>query len=296
MSQPDRPLFQKRDVNNAFVVELENAFERLECKHQSLDLVSGVDAADEVACRRMPPRSVICTSSPTSARRTGRIGPPCGAAFLAATKTGASIDLARTVGESHDNLAITDLGGEVRTAAVGVPLRLSVTVHNFGSKVAQNVRLGVLADGTLLARSVEIEQLDPGQELKRDIDVTFKKPGKHLVQVQLPEDSLSIDNQRFVAVDINIANPVLIIDGNPESDDGSFVSTALAADPTITGYSPRIESPDFLRHGSLDPFRCIYLLNVPQLPADAVEILSEYVRHGGGLVWFLGDVVNTFVL
>ena len=38
---------------------------------------------------------------------------------------------------------------------------------------------------------------------------------------------------------------------------------ALAAEPSITGYSTRIESPDFLRHGSLDPFRCIYMLNVP---------------------------------
>ena len=239
----------------------------------------------------MPQRSAIFISSLTFGK-DWQDRPALRSAFLAATKTGASIDLARTVGESHDNLAITDLGGEVRTAAVGVPLRLSVTVHNFGSKVAKNIRLGVLADGTLLARSIEIEQLDPGQELKRDIDVTFKKPGKHVVQVQLPEDALSIDNQRFVAVDINIANPILIIDGNPDSDDGSYVSTALAADPSITGYSTRIESTDFLRHGSLDPFRCIYLLNVPQLPADAIEILSDYVRRGGGLVWFLGNVVK----
>ena len=291
LSQPDRPLFQKRDVNNDFVVELENVFERLECKHQALDLVSGVDAATKLLAQDAATVRHLHVVSDFRAK-DWQDRPALRSAFLAATKTGASIDLARTVGESHDNLAITDLGGEIRTAAVGVPLRLSVTVHNFGSKVAKNVRLGVLADGTLLARSVEIEQLDPGQEVKRDIDVTFKKPGKHVVQVQLPEDSLAIDNRRFVAVDINIANPVLIIDGNPESDDGSYVSTALAADPSITGYSTHIDGPDFLRHGSLDPFRCIYLLNVPQLPADAVEILSDYVRRGGGLVWFLGNVVK----
>jgi hypothetical protein len=291
LSQPDRPMFQKRDVNNAFVVELENAFERLECKHQALDLVSGVDAATKLLSQDAATVRHLHVISDFRAK-DWRARPALRNAFLAAAKTGASIDLARTVGESHDNLAITDLGGEVRTAAVGVPLRLSVTVHNFGSKVAQNVRLGVLADGTLLARSVEIDQIEPGQEVKRNIDVTFKKPGKHIVQVQLPEDALPIDNQRFVAVDINIANPVLIIDGNPESDDGSYVSMALAAEPSITGYSTEIESPDFLRHGSLDPFRCIYLLNVPQLPADAIEILSDYVRRGGGLIWFLGNVVK----
>lgn len=292
LSQPDHPLFHKRDVNNAFVVELENVFERLECKHQALDLVTGVDAAVQLLGQDAATVRHLHIVSDFRAK-DWRDRPALRSAFLAAAKTGASIDLARTVGEAHDNLAITDLGGEVRTAAVGVPLRLSATVHNFGTKVAKNVRLGLLADGALLPRSVEIDQLEAGQEIRRNIDVTFKKPGKHTVAVQLPEDSLPADNQRVAAVEINIANPVLVIDGHFENDDGSYVSTALAAEPSITGYSTRIESPDFLRHGSLDPFRCIYMLNVPQLPADAVEILSDYVRRGGGLVWFLGDVVNT---
>ena len=71
------------------------------------------------------------------------------------------------------------------------------------------------------------------------------------------------------------------------------VSYALAADPTIAGFSPRIESPDFLTRESLDAFRCIYLLNIPQLRADAVERLSEYVKKGGGIAWFLDGAVNT---
>jgi hypothetical protein len=292
LSRPDQPLYHKRDVNDAFVVELENAFERLECKHQSLDLVTGVDAAARLMSQDSAGVRHLHVVSDFRAK-DWRDRPALRAAFLAAAKTGASIDLAKTVGETHDNLAITDLGGEVRTAAVGVPVRLSTTVRNFGSKVAKNVRLAILADGVALARSVEIEQLEANQEVARDIDVTFKKPGKHTVELRLPDDSLPSDNKRVAAVEINIANPVLIIDGNNESDDGYFVSTALSADSSITGYSTRIESPEFLRRGSLDPFRCIYMLDVPQLPADAVEILGDYVRRGGGLVWFLGGVVNT---
>jgi Aerotolerance regulator N-terminal/CARDB len=292
LSQPDHPLFQKRDVNNAFVVEMENAFERLECKHESLDLVTGVDAAAKLISQDAATVRHLHIVSDFRAK-DWRDRQALRAAFLAAAKTGASIDLAKTVGETHDNLAITDLGGEIRAAAVGVPVRLSVTVRNFGSKVAQNVRLAILADGVALARSVEIDKLEAGQQDKRETDVTFKKPGKHTVEVQLPDDALSADNKRVVAVDINVANPVLIIDGDPESDDGYYVSTALSADSSITGYSTRIESADFLRHGSLDQFRCIYMLNVRDIPADAVEILGDYVRRGGGLVWFLGDVVNT---
>ena len=162
LSQPDRPMFQKRDVNNAFVVELENAFERLECKHQALDLVAGVDAAAKLMAQDAATVRHLHIVSDFRAK-DWRDRPALRAAFLAAAKTGASIDLARTVGESHDNLAITDLGGEVRTAAVGVPLRLSATIHNFGSKVAQNVRLGVLADGTLLPRTRRDREARSGQ-------------------------------------------------------------------------------------------------------------------------------------
>ena len=42
----------------------------------------------------------------------------------------------------------------------------------------------------------------------------------------------------------------------------------------------------------MDNFRCIYLLNVPELPADAVALLEKFVRDGGGLVWYLGDAVR----
>jgi hypothetical protein len=292
LSHPDRPLFLKHDVNNAFAVELENIFERLECSHQTLDLVSGVDAAGKLLAQ--DPGTVRHLHVISDFRAYDwRERPALRTAFSAVAKTGTSIDFARTVNEPHDNLAITDLGGEVRTAAAGVPVRLKASVRNLGTKVATIVRLGVMADGNLLPLGVEIEKLEPGTEQSRDIDVSFKKAGKHTVEVQLPEDSLASDNHRYAALDISVANPVLIIDGDNDSDDGSYVSNALAADPTITGFAPRVESPDFLTRESLDAFRCIYLLNVNQLRADAIDRLADYVRRGGGIAWFLGGVVNT---
>lgn len=292
LSKPDRPMFYKRDTNNALAAELENALEHLECTHQGLDLVTGVEAAGKLLGQ--DPGTVRHLHVISDFRAFDwRERPALRAAFVAVSKSGASIDLARTVGEAHENLAITDLRSESQTAAVGVPIRLTATVHNFGQKVADHVRLGVLADGNLLPLTVEIERLKAGEERQRDIDVTFAKPGKHTVEVRLPDDALPADNHRFAALEINLANPILIIDGNPESDDGSYVSTALAADPSITGFSTRIEGPDFLRKESLDPFRCIYLLNVPQLPPDAIKELAAYVRNGGGVAWFVGDVVKT---
>ncbi len=292
LSHPDRTLFLKHDVNNAFAVELENIFERLECSHQTLDLVTGVDAAGKLLAK--DPGTVRHLHVISDFRAYDwRERPALRTAFSAVAKTGTSIDFARTVNEPHDNLGITDLGGEVRTAAAGVPVRLKASVRNFGTKVAKNVRVGVMADGNLLPLGVEIDKLEPGTEQSRDLDVSFKKAGKHTVEVQLAEDSLASDNHRYAALDISVANPVLIIDGDPENEEGSYVSNALAADPTVTGFSPRVEGPDFLTRESLDAFRCIYLLNVNQLRADAIDRLQEYVRRGGGIAWFVGGLVNT---
>ena len=146
-------------------------------------------------------------------------------AFTAVAKTGTSIDFARTVNEPHDNLAITDLAGEIRTAAAGVPVRLKATVRNFGSKVADERAAG--RDGRW--QSVAAGRRDRKARARAPSNratstSASRRPGKHTVEVQLPEDSLASDNHRYAALDLSVANPVLIIDGDPESDDGSYVS------------------------------------------------------------------------
>jgi uncharacterized membrane protein len=66
----------------------------------------------------------------------------------------------------------------------------------------------------------------------------------------------------------------------------------LAADPSITGYAPQIESVDFLRRRPLDEFQSVFLLNVSDLTPDALEPLEQFVRQGGGVAWFLGNEVK----
>jgi hypothetical protein len=292
LSQPDRAAFLKREVNTAFAAELETTFERLECTHQPLDLVTGIEAAAKLLVADPGTVRHFHVVSDFRASDWGE-RTALRSAFLAVAKTGTSIDLERTVKESHDNLAVTNLTGDVRTAAAGVPVRLKATIQNFGSKVADDVRLTVLQDGSPLPRSEVIGRLEPGKERQHEFDITFKAPGKHTVEIRLPEDSLLADGQRYAALDINLVNPVLIIDGNPEGEDSAYVENALAADSSITGFSTKIEGPDFLSRESLENYRCIYLLNIAQLRPDSVEILADYVRHGGGLAWFLGDTVNT---
>jgi hypothetical protein len=70
------------------------------------------------------------------------------------------------------------------------------------------------------------------------------------------------------------------------------VADALAADTSVTGFAAVVDGPDVLRKSPLDQFHLIYLINVPELPADGLDALEKFVFAGGGLVWFMGDSVR----
>ena len=136
------------------------------------------------------------------------------------------------------------------------------------------------------------EEINPLSEVTHEVDVRLATSGRHKLRVSIDADSLVEDNARFLAVDVPKAVPVLIVDGNPSGDDGSYVADALAADPKSTGFAPVIENVEFLRRRPLDEFRAIFLLNVPEIPADGLDALEKYVAAGGGLAWFVGDALR----
>ena len=209
----------------------------------------------------------------------------------AAEEAGFNVNLVKTVKEQHQNVSIVNLEGNLESASAGIPLRFHVTVMNQGISLIPSLPLSIKLNGNKLPMNVTVENLEPGKSLSEHFDVVFDSPGLQELTVSCPDDALAQDNQRFVAVDVAQNNQVLIIDGNPGSNDGTYVLDALSADPTVTGITATLENIDYLRKQPLKRYGMIYLLNVPQMPVDAYEALKSYVTEGGGLAWFLGDKV-----
>ncbi len=291
VSRPDAPLFTQRDVNEAFVSELETKLENLEATHQAGDITRALEAIgqlfedDKAAAKHL---HVI-----SDFRRTDWIeqkAVPAGIRSLSEQEV--AMNLVRVVAEPRGNLAVTTLTSSVPTAAVGVPVRFRVGVQNLGNQVVRDVRLSVTSDGRKLPLSLRFDQIEPQQEAFRDFDATFDTPKRHKLAVALDGDVLPEDNARYLAIDVQDRNRVLIVDGNPTGEDWFYLDTALSPDATTTGLQPLVGDVDVLRREPLDRFQCIYLLNVAELPPDALFAVSEYVAAGGGLAWFLGDAIN----
>lgn len=291
LSQPDQPVFTQQEVDQQFQVELDSRLERTKCSHQSLELAHGLEGArnvlveDRASVRHLHVISDFRQPDWQDQKSLSEL-------VSELDNAGVAINLVKTVGKRNQNLGLTSLTGDVQVASAGVPVRLTVGVKNYGDQLAKTVSLGVFQDGQKLPLAVNFDKIEAGVEVTQQFDLTFNSPGRHRIDVTLAADSLSSDNSRFLAVEIVPVNRVLIIEGNPANDEGDYLQDALAADPSVTGYSVQLDTVDYLRRRPLEEFQSIFLLNVSSLPPDALAPLESFAREGGGVAWFLGDEIK----
>ncbi|MDA0806768.1 MAG: BatA domain-containing protein [Planctomycetota bacterium] len=291
LSNPDQPLVTQRDVDETFLVELDGKLRNQKCTHQTLDLVKGLEGASNVL---LEDRATVRHLHVISDYRQPDWQEQQSLAQIVKEldSAGVTINLVKTVGRRNGNLGITRLTGDLQVASVGVPVRFSLTIQNFSDQVATKVPVNIFQDGQKLPLTINFDRIEVGVAVDQEFDLTFDSPGRHRVDLRLGPDSLLADNDRFISVEVSPVNRVLIIEGNPANDDGEYLVDALAADPGITGYSAQLETVDYLRRRSIDEFQSVFMLNVSDLPADALAPLEEYVKTGGGLAWFLGDEIR----
>lgn len=291
MSRPDKLLVTEETVDESLLAEVTTKLNSLKCTSRALEPRVALEAAQRLlAGDRSVVRQVHMVSD--FRERDWTAQPGVVDAIKALDSASINVNIARVVPAQHGNLAVTRLLAVTSDPAVGVPVRFQIGVQNFGEFVARDVALSILVDGQRLPVTVRFAKIEPGEEATQTQDLTFDTPGQHSVEITMGPDSVESDNARFATLDIVDANPILIIDGDPEGSAGRYVAAAIAADPKLTGYAPSTETPRFLRTQPLDTCRCIYMLNVPSLTEDGLDALQKYVAAGGGVVWFAGDLVN----
>ena len=292
LSRVTQPDYLEQRIDRGFQVEVKTRLDSLPCSFRHVDLAAGLDAAAQLLAKQPTGVKHLHVVSDfrqhdwqDSTRLVEQIE------TLAAD--GVTVNLVRTVPERHANLAVTKLSGELQVASARVPVRLTAAVANHSESLIARVNLAVSVDGERLPLEVTLERIEAGQSVERSFEVTFDLPGKHRVEVRLPGDSLRADNIRHLAVEVAAANRVLVIEGDPSDQEGIFPTLALAANPQASGYQTVVATSDFLYRNSLDDFQSILMLNVSELTPDAIESLEAFVREGGGLVWYVGDAINT---
>lgn len=202
---------------------------------------------------------------------------------------GVEVHLIDCVDRARPNLAIVSLAPADGIRAAGVSWFMEVGVRNFGVSPVRNVPV-VLGEDGHGRPSVSLHEIPPGQTVKERFLVNFPNPGPHEITARLESDAVAADNHRYGAIELPPDVSTLLVDGNADARDATFLSWALAPGGSVrTGIRPQIETPRYLSLKPLSPFATVNLANIDRLDASALEALEKYVSEGGGVAFFVGE-------
>lgn len=210
------------------------------------------------------------------------------------------VDVGDDLEEGHDNRAIVALRLESPTPLVGRESRAAVSVRSFGGKSSVRDTLQLLLDG----RVVGERPLAVADEGEQTLTLPFRveSAGEHLLEARLSDDSLAIDNQRWLVVTARPSLPVLCVEGRP----GDARAVAIALNP----YDEPGTAPSGADRGTIDvqivpdtallerelSRHVLVILCDARIGAPEAEALSRYVRQGGGLLVFPGPSTDAEAL
>ncbi len=292
MSEPERPVIADRRLDGALLQETASRLRNLQCSYRAVSPVNALATARDLlaADAGTAPRVHLVTDL----RASDWLGRPEVLRALGDLDAiDASVTLIRVTTASPENVAIQQIDSDTLEVARGIPWRMNLRLWNAGTRRVSGLRATVLVDGMPLPTGILLPDLEADSSVTVSHDITFDTDGRHQVEVRVDDDVLPEDNHRYAAVEVTDKRPILIIDDDGQQEDAGFVAAALSADSNLTGLAVDVRPSQALNSGDLAHYDCIYLLNVRDLPADTTRLLGDYVRSGGGIVWFPGDQANT---
>jgi hypothetical protein len=202
------------------------------------------------------------------------------------------------------NLSVRSIS--VQPSFLGINRRsyVQVTVANTGTTDASNVPLQLFLDGRQVSTQA-LATLPAGQSQTVRIDTWFPEAGAHWVKVRADVvDSLDADNEATAAVQVSPRLPVLIIDGQLTAAPGPVAfPQAVFLQSAIDSVDPALEPTPFIELRTvnvaqmtsqggapvrLDAYPVVILNDVPRLPKELLDRLTEHALRGNGIWIILG--------
>ena len=201
-------------------------------------------------------------------------------------------------GGGAENLAVTELTTNDPFVTVGAEMAFNVEVRNFGQQAQNHHLLECFVDG----RRVKETYVDvaPGAEARAGFNYRFESAGDHVVEARLGADLLDIDNHRWLSQPVKSHLRVLCVNGKPAAGGlagaTDYIVRALnpEEDPAQLGVvRTDVIAESGLLEQNLAQYDCVFLCNIGQFTGSEARWLDSYLRQGGGLVFFLGDRVQS---
>ena len=294
------------------LTELTSSLEKLPVSNRRADLPVTLTKVLDVLARGNYPRAevyVLTDFQRASWITDGVLRDKALPAALEKLPETTAVFLVDTGGQAErPNLAVTALDLSMgqrdvpqRLVAADSPVDVWGTIVNFGREPVQNVAVRLLSDGRVEGRKTV--SVPAGKSAEMDFPgIVFNQTGFHVLQLECDHDSLKVDDQRVLSVDVKEKVSALCVNGQPSADlvsnETYFLERSLSpqqfefAQGLSVFTTQTVSDVDFLQ-ANLADYDLVVLANVFQVPAEKARVLERYVEGGGALLVFLGDRVES---
>ncbi|NBY03611.1 MAG: VWA domain-containing protein, partial [Planctomycetes bacterium] len=265
-----------------------------------------VDAILQRSPARFKERKILFVSDLQKGSWLGNGAGPANALF-SKIRTKAVLGVVDVGVEIPSNLAITNLEIDGQIAGVSAETRFIAKLQAYGDKPQSRVKVRLLAgkimqgaDSVSLAQVIE-ESVDMQASSQATVllKYQFKEPGDYAVQMQLDQDNLAVDDSCRVIVRVSKELNILLVNGRYSARDlersTGFLQIALdneGVDSIPLKFKARsIDEPrlvDELNKGLVN-YDSVFFCDVARWRASEARMVAEFVRKGGGAVFWLGE-------
>jgi hypothetical protein len=193
------------------------------------------------------------------------------------------------------NVSLEEFVPADRTILAGPPSAWEAVIKNDSARTLTGLKAILRVDDR--PADLALPEIAPHQTARVPVSITFPGSGPHEVSLELPDDELPGDNQRFAAVPVKDSLVLRLVDGEPSTEPFGSEVDYLAA-PLSIGVGPaeawRVEvvpDHDFLSQ-RLDPADVLVLANVAAPTPEEAERLARLVKEGMGLLIFTGPKLD----
>lgn len=190
--------------------------------------------------------------------------------------------------DNAQNISISSADVLPASPTIAEPVEIVCKVANYSDRSCEVPLELTFADGEVLSRQVSLK---PRMTATASFHVRINKSGRYECKLSIPDDGLTVDNRRFFTLDVARAINVLLVsdDAPGKAKSGSlFLNRAInpfrqAQDATAVASVIR---SDELSTFNVAAAQVVMLSGINELSRAAAEVLLDYLRDGGSVVYF----------
>lgn len=187
--------------------------------------------------------------------------------------------------QTFKNVFISEIQPESHIFEKGKPLTLKLKIQNLSDEKIPKLSVQTEVNGKIVA--ISSESLEPNEIKSTQITYTIQETGWQQAKIVLEDYPIQFDNARYFSYYVAEKHPVLLVKGNENS---LYLEKFLQE--VATNFHLKTINTFELSNEDLKNYEVLILMGIKDLSNGNANRISEWVKQGGGLLFFPHEEMN----